>query len=467
MIEKGKITIDNLKEMKTKGENGEKKHLTFEEIRDYDREDILLDRIKNRDKVTLQDILIMDRMDEWKNGKNKTNTDVDEIIRKAQEPYIKQIEEMKRQQEKAEEERKWEKIQGQIDSLKELIINANTKKPSDDENPVMKELMALQKELKDEKETSRKKDEEAFRNSIKDMLYDVNDQISMLKNDESKKPKDKVSQIIELEKEKKELLNALGVKSNDKEDEASMLDVVDSIAEKVPKWAKTASTVREAFSKESEIPDDVPDEVPSSLPQRKTEISHRTSIPDDIQDFLNRGRDETKGYVDYSGTPWINLEGEPIMRKDIEDLALTNPEDVRRLMKDTESEYNKQQAKKKEEKARKSDDITVNHIHTSPAKPVENEPVATAPAETPSLEISSEKETDPIKEARDYLETGEDRQDDNGNTVWVGKKGEIYTTDDGKPASKNDLRGMMEDDPDGFMAVVREHLNSIGENNGE
>ena len=33
-------------------------------------------------------------------------------------------------------------------------------------------------------------------------------------------------------------------------------------------------------------------------------------------------------YIDYAGTPWVNLEGSPISRKDIEDLAITNPEDV-------------------------------------------------------------------------------------------------------------------------------------------
>ena len=45
------------------------------------------------------------------NAHTEVSADIEEIIRKAQEPLQKQIEEMKRQQEKHEEERKWDNMQ--------------------------------------------------------------------------------------------------------------------------------------------------------------------------------------------------------------------------------------------------------------------------------------------------------------------------------------------------------------------
>ena len=101
--------------------------------------------------------------------------------------------------------------------------------------------------------------------------------------------------------------------------------------------------------------------MPANLPQRNEPVPQRNSVPADIKEFLDRGRVENGTYIDYAGTPWVNLEGSPISRKDIEDLAITNPEDVRRLMKDTEEAYRKQQEKKQSEKKAKSDDVIIKN----------------------------------------------------------------------------------------------------------
>ncbi len=470
-MESRKITVgmDDVKRNKEKEKEDNKRNLSIDDLRSAEIENTLIDSIKNRGKMTLQDILIMDMVEDRRRKSNKPDVDIDEAIRRSQEPLLKLIDEMKRKQEKDEEEKKYDKLQNQIDKLQELIISANNKKPNDDENPILKQIEALQKELRDEKDASRKKDEDAFRSSIKDMINDLNDQIGDLKD--KPQSKDVIEQMIELEAKKQQLAKALNLQPGNKEDDASVIDVVDSLADKVPKWAKTASTVKEVFSKNDEIPDDIPEEVPTSLPQRNIRTDHVSNIPADIKEFLDKGRDTDKGYVDYSNTPWINLEGEPIKRRDIEDLALTNPEDVRRLIKDADEAYMKQQEQKKEPK-KNPDDIKIDHVHTSPIPektepPKKEEPEPKEPEKPEEEADAKEEPPDTMKEAIDYINTGNDKTDNDGNTVWVGQKNEMYMTDDGKPASKEQLMAMAEDDPDGFMQVVHEHLKSLSGENGQ
>ena len=468
----------NMDDLKGKKENGKAKKIDIEDLRYDEMIDAQIERYRNKDKMTISDIMAMQQLEDmkWERRQRmraeiepqKPPIDIEEIIRKAQEPFQKQIEEMKRQQEKHEEERKWDAMQKQIDDLKNLIISGATKK-NDDDNPIMKQIQLLQEELRNEKEKARKKEEEDFRASMKDMVYSLSDQISELKS-KPEKSKSDFEQIIELEKKKKEMLEALGVKpEKGKDDEASVLDVVDSLADKVPKWAKTASTVREVFSKDSEIPDDIPDNVPANLPQRNEPVPQRNSVPADIKEFLDRGRVENGTYIDYAGTPWVNLEGSPISRKDIEDLAITNPEDVRRLMRETEEAYRKQQEKKKTEK--KPDDVMINRnqerVHTAPAPQKTDTPPETPekkPAEAPK---ANEPDND-LKEALAYIESGTEVDDEENGRVWIGKKQEYYNDDNGKPLTKDELITMAKEDPKQFMADVKAHLESLeSENNGE
>ena len=475
MAEGIKLNIDDLKGKK---ENGKAKKIDIEDLRYDEMIDAQIERYRNKDKMTISDIMAMQQLEDmkWERRQRmraelepqKSPIDIEEIIRKAQEPLQKQIEEMKRQQEKQEEERRWDAMQKQIDDLKNLIISGATKK-NDDDNPIMKQIQLLQDQLRDEKEKARKKEEEEFKNSMKDMIYDLSNQISELKS-KPEKSKSDFEQIIELEKKKKEMLEALGVKpEKGKDDEASVLDVVDSLADKVPKWAKTASTVREVFSKDSEIPDDIPDNVPANLPQRNEPVPQRNSVPADIKEFLDRGRVENGTYIDYAGTPWVNLEGSPISRKDIEDLAITNPEDVRRLMRETEEAYRKQQEKKKTEK--KPDDVMINRnqdkIHTAPA-PQKSETPPETPDEKPAEAPKANEPDNDLKEALAYIESGNEVNDEENGKVWIGRRQEYYNDDNGKPLTKDELIAMAKEDPKQFMADVKAHLKSLeSENNGE
>ena len=475
MVEGIKLNIDDLKGKK---ENGKAKKIDMDDLRYDEYIDAQIERYRNKDKMTISDIMAMQQLEDmkWERRQRmkaeiepqKPPIDIDEIIRKAQEPMQKQIEEMRRQQEKHEEERKWDNMQKQIDKLTDLIISGNTKK-KDDDDPILKQIQLLQEQLRDEKEKARKKEEEDFRASMKEIVYSLSDQISELKA-KPEKSKSDFELIIELEKKKKDMLEALGVKpEKGKDDEASVLDVVDSLADKVPKWAKTASTVREVFSKDSEIPDDIPDNVPANLPQRNEPVPQRNSVPPDIKEFLDRGRVENGTYIDYAGTPWVNLEGSPISRKDIEDLAITNPEDVRRLMRETEEAYRKQQEKKKTEK--KPDDVMINRnqerVHTAPAPPKTETPPEISdekPAEAPK---ANEPDND-LKEALAYIESGTEVDDEQNGKVWIGRRQEYYNNDTGKPLTKDELIAMAKEDPKQFMADVKAHLESLeSENNGE
>ncbi|WP_298339954.1 hypothetical protein [Ferrimicrobium sp.] len=469
------IKLD-LNDLKGKRENnGKAKKIDMDDLRYDEMIDAQIDRYRNKDKMTISDIMAMQQLEDmkWERRQRmkaeiepqKSPIDIEEIIRKAQEPLQKQIDAMQKLQEKQAEERKWEIMQKQIDKLTDLIISGNTKK-NDDDNPIMKQIQILQEQLKDEKEKARKKEEEDFRSSMKDMVYSLSDQIAELKS-KPEKSKSDFEQIIELERKKREMLEALGVKpEKGKDDEASMLDVVDSIADKAPKWAKTASTIREVFSKDSEIPDDIPDNVPTNLPQRNEPIPQRNMIPDDIRTFLDKGREENGKYIDYTGTPWVNLEGTPISRKDIEDLAYTNPSDVRKLISDTDKAFQKMQEKIAESEAKKPKNSDFrNNIHVP-----ENIPKAPEPEpedEEDDNEPAAEEQEDHLKEAMDYIATGNDVDDDENGKVWVGRKQEFYTNDDGKPATKDDLIQMARSDPKTFMSDVKQHLASLEGENGK
>ena len=454
--------------------------ISLDDLRYDEMIDAQLERYRNKDKMTMADIMAMQELEDMKwerrqrmraeTEQQKPQIDIEEIIRKAQEPLQKQIEEMKRQQEKQEEERKWDAIQKQIDDLKNLIMSGSTKKSDDD--PIMlqiqKQMQELQEELRDEKEKARKKEEEDFKNSMKNMIYDLSDQIAELKS-KPEKSKSDFEQIIELEKKKKEMLDALGVRPEKKDDEANALDMVDAFADRAPKIAKSVNTIKELFSKDSEIPDDVPDDVPTNLPQRNEPIPQRSMVPDDIKAFLDKGHEENGTYIDYAGTPWVNLEGQPISRKDIEDASLTNPEDIRRLMRETDEAYKKQQEKKnesKEGKEKKSNDVIIKNnerVHTAPppeAKEPEKEP-------EPEKEEKKEENNDALNEAIEYINSGSDTDTENGK-IWIGKNQEYYNDDEGKPLTKDELMDMAKENPEEFMHDVREHLKSLkGEGNGE
>ncbi len=451
-----KITTEDMKK-KMQGNNGRTGKMTIEDMRQYDIEDTLLEKMQNKGKMTMQDIMMMQMWEDTRQAKRQINQNpnmsIDEIIRKAQEPLLREIEEMKREAKNKERD---DRIQKQIDDMRALFITMNNSKKSPDDDPILKKINDLESELKNEREKTRKEDEKKFQDSIREAIYSLEDQITTLKAS-PEKSKDKIEQIIELEEMRSKILKSLGVKEAGK-DEASMLDVIDAAMDRAPKVAKTASTIREIFSKDSEIPDDIPDYVPSNLPQRNTpSAGTRTVIPEDIKEFLDEGSVKKGQFVDLTGVGWVNLENVPLSRKDVEDLALTNPDDIRKLI-----EQARAAATKKEKGKKRSDDVDIGHneeVHTPTAPP---EPEAAEPEPEPE-----EPEHDYMKEAMDYISTGTDKQDKEGNTMWVGRKNEVYATDDGKPATAKDMRAMAEEDPEGFMRDVTDHINSIGDSNGE
>ena len=464
-----KITPDDIRKQMKNGRNekSENNGMTLDDLRRKDMEDVMLEKIQNRGKMTLQDMMMYDwwQRKQDNEGGSRSNDNVEEIIRKSQEPLLRRIEEMERERErekeKEENERRYKVMENSIQDLKAMLTTGNKK---DDENPVIKKIEALEEELRDEKEKGRKKDEDNYRKHMEDMIYSLSDRMEEL-NKIPNKSDNTIQKIIEMDKQKKELLQALGVSNKKEGEEASTMDYIDTLLDRAPKVAKTVSTVREIFSKDNEIPDDVPEDVPYQLPQRDVPRAPlHTQIPADIKEFLDSGGEKNGQFVDNTGAGWIDRDGKPLSRKDIEETAITNPDTVRWIMQTPPTNNaHEQEGKKKEIKhTEKPHNDTDVEIHSSASVPAEPEK---------ELEETPEENKEPVDEelntALEYIGTGQDRKDDAGNMVWVGKLNEIYSTDDGKPATKEALIKMAREDPEGFNATTREHIEKLSENNGE
>ena len=454
-----KIDLEQVRKMaRGNSDKSGKPRIDLNAIREYDYEDTILEKIQNKGKMTIQDMMMMQMWDDMrkeKKGNTQSQVNVDDIIQKATQPFREQIEEMKRQLQKQEEDRKQEALQKQIEDLRNLILTSQ-KKPMEDD-PILKKIDSLETQLRDEKEQSRKKEQESFQKRIEDMIYDLSDRITSVKD--QPESKDKIQQIIEIEKEKQNLLKALGVSPNKDGEQMGVAELADAVIDRVPRLAKTASTVREIFSKDDSIPDDIPEDVPSSLPQRNKPIDNQPVIPDDIRSFLDKGREKNGQYIDYTGIGWTDEKGNPLSRREIEDMSLVDPTAVRRFISEADRD-----AQQKKDKSTSADEETPSEPKKTPkvhTPPVDDITVNKAKVNTPELPEEKPIETDLPPEVMEYIRSGEEKQDTNGNTVWVGKQNEVYTTENGKMATRSDLIEEAKKDPKQFMDDVRSHLASL------
>ena len=151
----GKISVDVdklLNERKSNGKsegNNGKRPMSIEELRQINLEDSYADMWRNKGKMSYEDVLKAQAIEDmrWERrmrlqqqtGTQQPPIDVESIIAKATEPFKQQIEEMKRQQEKAEQDRKFEALQSKID----LLINGGMKK----DDPILEELKSMRQEV--------------------------------------------------------------------------------------------------------------------------------------------------------------------------------------------------------------------------------------------------------------------------------------------------------------------------------
>ena len=459
-----KIDLEQVRKMaRGDRERAGKPRIDLNTIREYDYEDTILEKIQNKGKMTVQDMMMLQMWEDMraqKKGNIQPQVNVEEIIQKATQPFREQVEEMKRQLQKQEEDRKQEGIQKQIEDLRNLILTTN-KRPTEDD-PILKKIESLENELKGEKERSSKKEQENFQKRIEDMIYDLSDRMENLK--QTPESKDKVQQIIEIEKEKQNLLKALGVAPNKDGEQMGVAELADAVIDRVPRLAKTASTVREIFSKDDSIPDDIPEDVPSSLPQRNKPINNKPVIPEDIRSFLDKGREKGGQYIDYTGIGWTDEKGNPLSRREIEDMSLVDPTAVRRFISEADRDYAQKKDKGELSDERLPEPKKSPKVHTPPVDDIQ---VNKSRDKDDIPELPNEKpvETPLPPEVLDYIRSGEEKQDEQGNTVWVGRKNEVYTTESGKLATKSDLMEEAKKDPKAFMDDVRSHLASLSENN--
>ena len=472
----GKISVDVdklLNERKSNGKsegNNGKRPMSIEELRQINLEDSYADMWRNKGKMSYEDVLKAQAIEDmrWERrmrlqqqtGPQQPPIDVEAIIAKATEPFKQQIEEMKRQQEKAEQDRKFEALQSKID----LLINGGMKK----DDPILEELKSMRQQLADEKEKAAKKEMDAFRESLRDDIASLHSELDYLRRDPGAN-KSEIQKILEVEKQKKELLDALGVRGDNKDEEAGLNDILDTVNKQGPQLAKTFSTFRDVLKGNDELPDDTLDDVglPTNLPERAKPRVNRSLIPEDITEFLDRGQDTEEGFIDVSGVKWTNkVTGVPIRRADLEDLAITDPEQFRGLIDDT---YKDMEARRKQKR-------------NNPEPKEEPEPVQAPPVEEPEIPAeakeqrndnedteqqtaTSEEETEPdyLKLSMDYINSGEDKEDSQGVKQWVGLGSEVYSDDADKPMTKADLIMEAQADPEKFYKEVQGHIKNLGE----
>lgn len=476
MTENGKginIDLDELYNKKFgqsnngKSENGQKKY-TLEELRNLDIEDALMERFRNKGKMSFEDMLKWDFLERRMNKKDEPQQnpiDIESVIEKATAPFKEQIAEMKRQQEAEKQERKFEALNTKIDTL----LAGGMKK----DDPVIEELKSLRQQLSDEKEKAAQRERENFQDQLMSHIDALDRRIDDMRRDPNASKSD-IERIIETKKKEKEILDALGVKRDDsKEDDASVIDTVDAIASKAPSWMKTVNTIREGFKGGEDIQDDIPMDVPTNLPERQHPRTNRSEVPDDIRDFLSRGHENEDGaFVDISGTPWTNgIDGSPIPKASIEQLAITDPEQVRRIMEETYAAIEQERNKKRENpkpapKQEEIQDDIQDDVHATESTP---EPVTTQDdVHVPTKDEDKHTEPEPpvnstetgnrdyLDEAMRYINQGDEQEDENGNMAWVGPKGEAFKIpgENDKYHTRQSLIREAESDPEQFVKTV-------------
>jgi len=453
----GKIAIDldRIAEKYSKkgtGNGGKEENYDLDKIMDYDARQTMIERMQKRGQLSMTDLYLLNKMErdekrELMMQQNPQNN-VEDIIRRSQEPLLKQIEKMEREKELEKQEAKFDRIDRDIASIKDLLTNGNGKK-SENEN-LLKKLDDLTNELRDEKEKTREKEQKRFQDSFMDQLDRVNDAIEGLRH--QPQSKGVLEQLKELNALKKDLTEALGIKEQGKEEEAGLGDLVDTFADKGPKIVKTISTMRDAFKGEDTLQDDVPlDNIPTNLPERAKARENKSVIPSDIKEFLDQGMDTPDGYKDASGIVWRNkITGVTLHRNDIEDLAITDPEYVRGIMKQVNEDLEEQRKQRTAERKRETEQQKAPEPVTSPA----------APEEKKVDEVDNN--ADAMQKAMDYIATGTEKKDQEGVLQWVGQHDETYIGDHG-PMTKEELIAEAKKDPAGFMKDVTEHLSGMEE----
>lgn len=465
----GKIAIDldKIAEKYSKKNNGtdsKKDDYDLDTLYNYDARQTLLERMQKRGQLSMMDLYLLNKMerderrDMLMQQQTSKPTDIEEIIKKSQEPFIKQIEEMKQEREREKQEAKFESLQREIASIRDLITNGSGKKSENEE--LLKRFDVLNQQLSDEKEKARQKEQERFQETFMDQLDRVNDAIDGLKH--QPQSKGVLEQLKELNALKKDLTEALGIKEGGKEEEAGIGDLVDTFAEKGPKIAKSISTMRDAFRGEDKLEDDVPlDSVPTNIPERARPRENRSIVPPDITEFLNQGQDTTDGYKDITGVVWKNkITGTPIHRADIEDLAITDPDQVREVM--TQAYREIEEAKTHRAKPSVRPEVPKQEVPPSMPEEEPDDIPPSEPLETPAPQEDSPDRDAALKEAMDYINSGEDRTDEDGNTQWVGKQTETYASEQGL-LTKEKLIDEAKKDPVEFMKDVRAHLATLKE----
>ena len=130
----GKISVDVDKlyqeKASTNGKangNGIRKY-SLDELMGYDAEQTLLEKMKKRGEMSVMDIYMLNKMEREDRLQQQSPIDVEAIIEKATAPFREQLAEMKRQQEKAEQDKKFDALRARLANLTDALEHGNNHK---------------------------------------------------------------------------------------------------------------------------------------------------------------------------------------------------------------------------------------------------------------------------------------------------------------------------------------------------
>lgn len=416
---------------------------------------------------------MMQSLSDDRNGNGQQTSEVATLTKRLEEMERRHEEERRnweREKEKAEADAKIKSLESKIDRLSE-IWEKGSKKSDDD--PVLAELRAAREEIANMKKQDRDAEEAAFRNDLYAKLEDLQSSYRDLQSYDRKEGgiDDFIRQAEEIEKKKSSIGKMFGFTQQEQE-KMSPTELIDYGMKKVPEFAKMTRTVRDVFN-----PQDYMDDVPTNdqVPAREVTRPEKAIDPE-MQSFIRKMKVRSDGAVmDPKGATYTNPNGSLMTMDDVNYYAQTKPGVIRDMIYQfNEGEQIPEQPApppdKKEQKPPAKDTgkpksmVEQTLAKTTPEEPAQPEPTSND-SDNKDSEQSTQVEQEPPAETtqqplddriNNYLETGSEQVNEQGQTAFVDKDGVSFMKEDGSFMAKQDLMSEAEANPDQFWNDVQQ-----------
>ena len=208
----------------------------FERMKQMEIKNIIMNRIANRGKPTIQGILSLEMLRGLRGNKGGNGDDVEKAVKNAVEPLNQKIMDLERERERErdrqEQDRRYRYYDRSLDEIK-ILISGNQE--SKGNNEILKRLNELQAQVQSKHEENKNQKEEEFEGKFIQRLDDI-------EKEQNQPIEDKYDALMELEENKRKVLSALGIRRDKKPE-----DTADKIMGEIPKTIKTFSTIKDLF----------------------------------------------------------------------------------------------------------------------------------------------------------------------------------------------------------------------------